>query len=715
MEGNASFKITRGMIHAITNATYFRRGENYQSSGSVISGWISENTIKAKVSGNCAPYYLVKISLTRNMRLTGSCTCPIGFGCKHTVATCLQYLYKPKFFKQKNVKKRSHETFLKGREFPLEEINGEGAGLNISIKEWIESLTLEQLRQKFIILWNEMIPFSLDHPFNRDYPYQFYNSRIFYTEEFQEYKQDGVEEEMGEQDYSPHKILLFFSGSKIYRAVLHQWTLSLSDLWFEIQEEFETLGLTRESIEYDPEIHFGPIIEDEFQDSWNYYDEDYGYIDAETLSDEYFAQYEALFEETFLFYELLLHENMTHLAEALFERSLQWLIELPLFKSYEQYGLEKLSRLQQNMSESIENLQAESLMGEDKITFLLTIFLNNKSESSKITLFSELDLIQDEEEKQEIAAELWKTAIRDYNHAIDFDNFQLLWELDRKYIQNSVKIRSLIKNTFFWLKEHSENPQDFVYFILDEYGMNSEEKQDWLYDLLINQEIGNKKITDNKNKNALKAIFPYCFDWFFKTNLEMGKVKNITNLCNKCLKTKPSMFQYSHWIMIKEYYTNNEQIEKELKLYLKESLLPGLVSQSRYWTACEIFIDLNNYSQAIGLVHSHFSKDRAWLTIRKIHSNIIKSSNIKLLENISKDDFLLLLKIVNKYISMNIKLNSRDRPDKNIARSVQLMLYLFNHFSMDLEGEKWFKKFCTAHKRLRNLRAALKSLGIEMI
>lgn len=90
--------ITYEMILEMTNSIYFQRGEEYQSWGMVRQGWIIDNGIKAKVAGNYKPYYLVQITLSDTMKLRGSCTCPVGFGCKHSVAACLQYLYKPKIF-----------------------------------------------------------------------------------------------------------------------------------------------------------------------------------------------------------------------------------------------------------------------------------------------------------------------------------------------------------------------------------------------------------------------------------------------------------------------------------------------------------------------------------------------------------------------------------------------------------------------------------------
>ncbi len=90
--------ITYEMIKGMTNSTYFQRGEEYQNCGMVKKGWIIVNGIKAKVKGSYKPYYLVSIFLSDNMRLRGSCTCPVGFRCKHCVAACLESLYKPRTF-----------------------------------------------------------------------------------------------------------------------------------------------------------------------------------------------------------------------------------------------------------------------------------------------------------------------------------------------------------------------------------------------------------------------------------------------------------------------------------------------------------------------------------------------------------------------------------------------------------------------------------------
>ena len=100
------------MIQDITNSTYFKRGEEYQKMGMVKKGWIFDDGIKAKVEGNYKPYYLIEVNISDKMKLNGSCTCPIGFGCKHIIATCLQFLYKPNFFLPIDSKKHFNQKTL---------------------------------------------------------------------------------------------------------------------------------------------------------------------------------------------------------------------------------------------------------------------------------------------------------------------------------------------------------------------------------------------------------------------------------------------------------------------------------------------------------------------------------------------------------------------------------------------------------------------------
>jgi len=150
--------ISYEMIQEMTNSIYFNRGESYQKSGMVKKGWIIEDGIKAKVRGSYKPYYLVEMNVSDTMELTGRCTCPIGFGCKHCVAACLQYISEPNSFIRLDSQNFLRPEVLKEEYKKKVKIQKEYELNSISVEDWVSSLPLEILRTKFIELWNYFAP-----------------------------------------------------------------------------------------------------------------------------------------------------------------------------------------------------------------------------------------------------------------------------------------------------------------------------------------------------------------------------------------------------------------------------------------------------------------------------------------------------------------------------------------------------------------------------
>ena len=101
--------------------------------------------------------------------------------------------------------------------------------------------------------------------------------------------------------------------------------------------------------------------------------------------------------------------------------------------------------------------------------------------------------------------------------------------------------------------------------------------------------------------------------------------------------------------------------------------------------------------------------------IKKSYAEIISKKSSSALKMIKKQDFLLLKKIFNSYTNDSIKLRAKNRPDYSISQGVQLMLFFFEYFNNQPEGDRWFAGFCKKYKRYNNLRSSLKKLGIEMV
>lgn len=701
--------ISYEMILEMTNSVYFQRGEEYQSWGMVRQGWIIDNGIKAKVAGNYKPYYLVQITLSNTMKLEGYCTCPVGFGCKHSVAACLEYLYKPKTFK---LIKASESSILERKQEEIGnqiEIPKEYALKPSSFNDWISSLSLESLKQKFIELWNHFSPKIFKDLLEPDYPFKFWSSQF---EEIEGFEGSMIKEPFRKYYkswFTPLELLNFLNDSDLLIPILYNWTQSYIDLGRYIKSELNCIGISKTLIDFDVEFYFAGVVE---EDRWDL-EEEYD-ADPETLADDYFSQYKIVFEEMGRFFGLLMQKDLPNLANNLADFGFNWLIGLNL-KEYRDYGLNELYKIQQKFSEQIESIQATTLQGQARIDYLLSMYLKFKSEDLKKTIVTELTQLSNTKDFNKKLKEIWVQLIDNYKIEMTVDNFLFLNELSNKFFKSNAKVYNLIKNTLFNLKNHANYPSDFIEAIFTHFGKQSTENMEWLYSLIFMGGINNEKSTENNYNKNITFLFSYCFEIFLKYYLPKGDIKKVVELCINVLSSNPECFQYNHYSMIRNYSQNNSEFEKEFSPFLKKEFLPRLTKQRQYDVAIKIYLDQLNYSKAISLVSSHFNTDRAWDIIKKSYAEIMNKKSSGVLKMINKQDFLLLKKIFNRYTNDSMKLRAKNRPDYSISQGVQLLLFFFEYFKNKPEGDLWFAGFCKKYKRYHNLKSGLKELGIEMV
>ena len=104
-------RITRNDIKEECGATYYKRGVAYFVSGKVSDlevGNEDEDSVEifAIVQGSSSVPYMVEIGVESDqdnfshsdVSIEGSCSCPIGYNCKHVVAACLKYLDSVEMF-----------------------------------------------------------------------------------------------------------------------------------------------------------------------------------------------------------------------------------------------------------------------------------------------------------------------------------------------------------------------------------------------------------------------------------------------------------------------------------------------------------------------------------------------------------------------------------------------------------------------------------------
>ena len=712
MKENEFPPISYEMIQEITNPTYFNRGQSYQRSGMVKKGWIIENGIKAKVRGNYNPYYLVEINVSDTMELTGRCTCPVGFGCKHSVAACLQYLYEPDFFIKLKSYKSSHPEVSEEKYLDKIEIQEE-LGLNtVSVQDWVSSLPPEVLKTKFIELWNHFAPTIFKDLINPNYPYDFWFNQLEDINDFDDSTSEIIQNKKSTSWFTPLKLLEFLNDSDLFIPILHNWTQSFIQLGREIKHEFNSIGICENEIDFDSEFYFVDEDYDEYENRWDY-DYDYDY-DPESLAGHYFSQFKEIFEEMGRFYGTLKYENLSDLAENFFDFGIKWFLDLEL-SEYENYGLGKLYEIQRKFAEKIQGIQIMNYTGKERIDFLLQMYIDFKSAETKEKLFNELKLLSNQLNIKEKVREILQRVIEVYKIEMKNEDFLFLLELCDKYSHDDARAQNLIKNTIFHIEKHAKNPEILLNSILNYYGIESHERMEWLYFLIVKGEINGQKIIDRNFIKNKRFVCSYCFEWFLKYYLPKGEIIKITELCESVLKYSPSTFRFNHYSMIKKYSKNDLKFQKEFSQFLKNQFLPNLIKKNQFNVANKIFLNEQDYSEAISLTLSYFNKNRAWDIIKKIHSEIVITESKHPLSAISKDDFSLLIKIINQYIRESMKLKARNRPDFNISQAVQLCLYLYKFFNIESEGNKWFEQFCKNYKRFHNLRSSLKSIGIEMV
>ncbi|HEA71072.1 MAG TPA: hypothetical protein ENH98_03995 [archaeon] len=713
MKENDGPIISYEMILEMTNSTYFQRGEEYQSWGMVEKGWIIDKGIKAKVAGNYKPYYLVHITLSDTMKLRGSCSCPVGFGCKHSVAACLQYLYKPKTFKLIQSSKDSIIEMRQKENGTQIEIPEAYALKPTSLNDWISSLSLESLKQKFIELWNQFSPNIFRDLLEPDYPFKFWTSKFEEIEGFESSMTEEPHKSYSQSWFTPLELLDFLNDSDLLIPILYNWTQSYIDLGSYIKKELNSIGISKTLMDFDVEFYFGGVVEEEnYRDRWDY-EEEYD-LDPESLADDYFLQYKKAFEEMGRFFGFLLHEKLPDLANNLADFGFKWLIGLNLKESRD-YGLNKLYKIQQQFSEQIESIQATTLQGLSRIDYLLNMYLKFKSVDLKGTIVTELTQLSNIKDFNKKLKEIWLQLIKNYKIEMTIDNFLFLYVLSSKFSKSNAKVYNLIKNTLFNLKKHTKYPSDFIEAIFTHFGKRSTENMEWLYSFILKGGINNEKSAENKYNKNKTFLFSYCFEKFLKYYLPKGDIRKVLELCINVVSSNPECFHYNHYTMIRNYSKNDSEFEKQFNPFLNKEFISRLTKQRQYDVAIKIYLDQLNYSKAISLVSSHFNTDRAWDLIKKSNAEIISKKSSRALKMINKQDFLLLKKIFNRYTNDSMKLRAKNRPDYSISQGVQLMLFFFKHFKNQSEGDLWFAGFCKKYKRYQNLRSSLKEFGIEMI
>jgi len=91
-------KLTEVDVRRWTGSRDFQRGQGYYSNGNIQYPQQQGLVLKAQCHGSMATPYHVQVTLTASGIGDGTCSCPVGYRCKHTVALLLTWIHQPDAF-----------------------------------------------------------------------------------------------------------------------------------------------------------------------------------------------------------------------------------------------------------------------------------------------------------------------------------------------------------------------------------------------------------------------------------------------------------------------------------------------------------------------------------------------------------------------------------------------------------------------------------------
>jgi pentatricopeptide repeat protein len=91
-------KLTENDIRSLTDAGSFGRGMEYYRHGYILRPRRQGMMLKAQCLGSQPTPYRVQVTLNDRGIVAATCSCPVGYACKHTVALLLTWVHKPDAF-----------------------------------------------------------------------------------------------------------------------------------------------------------------------------------------------------------------------------------------------------------------------------------------------------------------------------------------------------------------------------------------------------------------------------------------------------------------------------------------------------------------------------------------------------------------------------------------------------------------------------------------
>lgn len=115
---NIRHRLTEDDIQSWTDSGSYHRGYGYFQDGAILNPRRQNNVLKAQCWGSMPQPYRVQVTLDAQGGIaSGTCSCPVGYACKHTVALLLTWIHEPDAFVEAeaveaNLEKRSKAELI---------------------------------------------------------------------------------------------------------------------------------------------------------------------------------------------------------------------------------------------------------------------------------------------------------------------------------------------------------------------------------------------------------------------------------------------------------------------------------------------------------------------------------------------------------------------------------------------------------------------------
>ncbi len=106
-------KLTVDYVRQWTDRGSFNRGRNYYNEGRILHPRLQGMKLKGQCWGSVPKPYRMEVTLNSSGIISGVCSCPVGYACKHTVALLLTWIHEPEAFTEEEELDTTLERFSK--------------------------------------------------------------------------------------------------------------------------------------------------------------------------------------------------------------------------------------------------------------------------------------------------------------------------------------------------------------------------------------------------------------------------------------------------------------------------------------------------------------------------------------------------------------------------------------------------------------------------